>query len=90
MAHNGPRRRTLPPHPPPPYAIAIFGLCQRCFGALLARPMGGHGGPPHAEVPKLGIDVGDVLSVKGIVADGVGLECIPRATKGVINDVNYT
>ena len=50
----------------------------------------GPGGPWHAEVPKLGIDVGQVLSVKGAKADGVGLECIPRATKGVINDVNYT
>ena len=49
----------------------------------------GHGGPQYAEVPKLGIDVGQVLSVKG-GPDGVGLECIPRATKGVIYEVNYT
>ena len=39
---------------------------------------------------KLGIDVGDVLSVKHTNADGAGLECLPRATTGVINDVNYT
>ena len=54
----------------------------------MARPMDwGYGSPQ----PKLGIDVGDVLSSKSVSnADGAGLECIPRATKGVINDVNYT
>ena len=41
--------------------------------------------------PMLGLDVGDVLSVKNVQnAEGAGLECIPRATKGVIYVVNYT
>ena len=42
-------------------------------------------------LPKLGIDVGAVLSDKNVEkADGAGLECILRGTKGVIIDVNYT
>ena len=87
-AHDGPRRRTLPPHPPP-HAIAIFWLTQRCFGAPAARPMSW---VPQSQVPKLGLDVGDVLSVKNVRnAEGAWLECMPRATKGLINDVvTYT
>ena len=43
------------------------------------------------DTPKLGVDVGDVLSVKNVPnSDGAGLECIPRATKGIIYVVNYT
>ena len=89
-AHDGPRRRTHPPHPSP-YAIAIFWLNQRCFGAPATRPMSWSNDAPQSQVPKLGIDVGDVLSVKNVRnAEGAWLECMPRATKGVINDVNYT
>ena len=54
----------------------------------MARPMDwGYVSPQ----PKLGIDVGDVLSDKSVKkADGAGLECILRCTKGVIINVNYT
>ena len=47
--------------------------------------------PVNWGTPKLGIDVGAVLSDKNVKqADGAGLECILRGTKGVIIDVNYT
>ena len=57
-------------------------LLRRTRGAW--RPMWSE-----SQVPRLGIDVGQVLSVKGVKAEGAWLESMPRATKCVINDVNY-
>ena len=87
MAHNGPNDA--------PFPLILLRIQLQYFGSISADSAhfwrAATAVHSMALPPKLGVDVGDVLSVKNVQnAEGAGLECIPRATKGVIYVVNYT